>query len=101
LAQDVLEAGGEATVWLADPASATDGRALAETMARAIAQEYRAVIEHARQAQGAGPAMRRRALARLRSELRRIPARDYIPPPERQEAEAAVEALAARVEVTP
>jgi hypothetical protein len=101
LAQDVLEAGGEATVWLAEPASARDGRALAETMASAIAQEYRAVIEQARQAQGARPVARRRALARLRSELRRIRARDYIPPPERQEAEAAVEALAARVEVTP
>jgi hypothetical protein len=40
---------------------------------------------------------RKRTVARLRRELRRIHARDYFPPPQREEAQQAVEALAARV----
>jgi hypothetical protein len=35
---------------------------------------------------------------RLRREMRRIRARDYFPPPERESAQRAVEELAARIE---
>jgi hypothetical protein len=41
---------------------------------------------------------RKRTLARLRRELRRIRARDYFPPPEREAAQRAVESLAALIE---
>jgi hypothetical protein len=41
-------------------------------------------------------------VARLRRELRRVGSRDYFPPPERDEARAAVERLAAlSVQVAP
>jgi hypothetical protein len=44
------------------------------------------------------PVQRRRTLARLRRELRRIKARDYFPPPERELAQQAVDDLAAVAE---
>jgi len=38
-------------------------------------------------------------MSRLRRELHRIEARDFFPPPEREAARQAVEALAARIEM--
>jgi hypothetical protein len=98
LAEEILEAGGTSTVWLATPASAAQERAIAETMHAARATEYRTVTEQARAAAGAGE--RTRAARRLRGELRRIARRDFFPPPEREAARAAVDALAAAA-VTP
>ena len=96
LAEEVLEAGGTATVWLATPASAAQERTIAETMRAARAAEYRAVTDQAQAAAaGAGAAERTRALRRLRGELRRIARRDFFPPTEREAARAAVDALAA------
>lgn len=93
LADEVVEAGGEASVWLAEAGSAAQERALAARMAEAVAEEYRAVISAAESAADA-PSQRRRTLARLRRELRRIRARDYFPPPEAEQARRAVQALA-------
>jgi hypothetical protein len=93
LADEVLEAGGEATVWLAQPAQAVDGRALADRMRAASAAEYSALRAAALRASGGG-----RSLAGLRRSLRGVRSRDYFAAPERQEAEAAVEALARRLE---
>jgi hypothetical protein len=42
--------------------------------------------------------VRKGTLARLRRELQRIRRRDYFPPPEREEAEAAVAELALALE---
>jgi uncharacterized protein YdbL (DUF1318 family) len=95
LAEEVLEAGGTATVWLATPGSAAQERAIAETMRAARAAEYRAVAEQARDAANGGAAERTRAARRLRGELRRIARRDFFPPTEREAAWAAVDALAA------
>jgi hypothetical protein len=95
LAEEILEAGGVATVWLATPGSATQERAIAETMRAARAAEYRGVTEQARHAASGGAAARTRALRRLRGELRRIARRDFFPPAEREVARAAVDALAA------
>jgi hypothetical protein len=95
LAEEIVEAGGVATVWLATPGSAAQERAIAETMRAARAAEYRAVTEQARDAAGAGAVERMRALRRLRGELRRIARRDFFPPAEREAAQAAVHALAA------
>jgi hypothetical protein len=95
LAEEILEADGVATVWLASPGSAAQERGIAEAMRAARAAEYQAVIQQARDAAGAGAAERRRAVRRLRGELRRIARRDFFPPAERDAARVAVAALAA------
>jgi hypothetical protein len=95
-AEEIVEAGGEASIWLADPASAAQERELAAGMARAVAAQYAEVMKEARAA-GRGRVGARRTLLRLRRELGRIRRRDYFPPPEREEADRAVEALAARI----
>ena len=95
LAEEILEAGGVAMVWLATPGSATQERVIAETMRAARAAEYRGVTDQARHAASGGDAERTRALRRLRDELRRIARRDFFPPAEREVARAAVDALAA------
>jgi hypothetical protein len=98
VADDVEAAGGEATVWIATPASRSQERALAAQMAQAVASEYEAVADEASAAGEQEPWLRRRTLARLRRELNRIRRRDFFPPAERERAEAAVEQLAATLE---
>lgn len=99
LADEVLEADGEAMVWLAEPTSATVERRLVERLASERAEEYRAVMEQAEAAAAAEPGVRRRELRRLRHELRRIRQRDHFPPDERDLAALAVEGLAEPVEM--
>jgi len=94
VAEDVTEAGGSAGVWLARPATLAQERELAVAMAAARTAEYAAVTAQAATAREAGAATRAAALRRLRSELRRITRRDYFPPAGREQAHAAVEALA-------
>ena len=78
LADDVTQAGGEASVWLARPGSAAHERALAARMQAAAALDYRRIAEAARaEAPGAG----KRTLGRLRRELRRVRRRDYFRAP--------------------
>jgi hypothetical protein len=97
LADEVLEAGGEASVWLARPGTAAQERALATRMRDAVTVEYQAVVRDARAAV-AGPAgQRKRTLARLRRELSRIRRRDYFQSPAREPALAAVRELAGGV----
>ena len=98
VADDVEAAGGEASVWIATPASRSQERALAARMAEAVAGEYQAVATEAGDAARQEPWLRRRTLARLRRELQRIRRRDFFPPAEREQAEAAVEQLAATLE---
>jgi hypothetical protein len=94
LAEEITEAGGVATVWLATPASAGQERAIAEPMRAARAAEYEAVIDQTRAAAAGGEAERARVVRRLRGEFRRIARRDFFPPAEREAARAAVDALA-------
>jgi len=98
LADEVVEAGGEATIWVGELASARQEREFAARMAAAVADDYAALIADAAAAQAEAAGRPRRTLGRLRRELRRIKARDYFPPPEREQAERAVEELAALVE---
>jgi hypothetical protein len=98
IGDEILEAGGEATIWTARLGSVRRERELAGRMAEAVASEYRAVAEAAVKVGRAEPTVRRRTLARLRRELRRIAQRDYFPPAERESARAAVDALANVVE---
>jgi hypothetical protein len=94
LADEAIEAGGDASIWISVPAAAAQERALAASMAERIAAEYRTIIHDAEGALGAGEGERRRTLARLRRELRRVGSRDYFPPPEREQARSAVDGLA-------
>ncbi len=100
LADEVIEAGGEAQIWLAEPATAGQERAMALAMANAVDDEYRFIIEAAREARGEEPSTRLRTLKRLRKELARVRARDYFSTRVRQEARAAVDELADVAEVS-
>ncbi|WP_433754924.1 Chromate resistance protein ChrB [Nocardia sp. CA-135398] len=94
IAEEVLEAGGSASMWIARPTTLAAERELAAGMAQARAAEYAAITAEA--ATTPASAAARQSLARrLRTELRRIQRRDYFPPAERERAVAAVEALAA------
>ncbi|UXY30233.1 Chromate resistance protein ChrB [Streptomyces sp. HUAS TT20] len=92
IADEAIEAGGSASIWLARPATHAQERELATAMATARAAEYQAVIDQATQAAGAANAAS--VVRRLRAELRRIGRRDFFPPLERDRAHAAVRALA-------
>lgn len=98
LAEEVAEAGGEATIWVGELSSAVQERELVVRMAEAVAADYRALIADAAAAREDPLGQRRRTLGRLRRELRRIRARDFFPPPERELAHQAVEELAVVVE---
>jgi hypothetical protein len=62
----VSEAGGEATIWIGELASARQERKLATRMAEAVADDYAAVIAEAAAAGADATGQRRRTLARLR-----------------------------------
>ncbi|WP_133804603.1 Chromate resistance protein ChrB [Kribbella caucasensis] len=103
IADEITEAGGAAGVWIARPATKAQERQLAQAMADARAAEYRELRKTAGEqadATAAGSAERARAVRRLRDELRRIQRRDYFPPPERDAARAAVDALRYPDEIT-
>jgi hypothetical protein len=99
LADEVLEAGGEASVWLARPGSIAQERALARRMSEAVAAEYEAVISDAHAVLQAPEGQRKRTLGRLRRELPRIRRRDYFQAERREQATAALDELAALIEV--
>jgi len=99
LADEVLEAGGESGLWLAEPDALTQ-RALETRMAGEVAEDYQAIITAALDGAGEAHGQRHRTLDRLRRELHRIQARDHFPPAEADEARRAVEALAVDLEVT-
>jgi hypothetical protein len=94
IAEEIVECGGSATVWLAQPATLAQERELAAAMAAARRDEYRTIIDQAVAAVSASETDRTRTVRRLRDELRRIHRRDYFPPTERDIARQAVEALA-------
>jgi hypothetical protein len=93
IAEEIVDSGGTATVWLAQPASLAQERELAEAMAEARTAEYTAVLEEAAAAVRLPDADKQRVMRKLRAELRRIHRRDYFPPPQRNAAAHAVNAL--------
>lgn len=99
LADEVIEAGGEAWTWNATPGSKAQQKLLATRMGEAVAADYRAVIDETEQLAAGGGASRR-SLQRLRRELQRIEARDHYPPQEAEQARRAVERLAGVVDRT-
>jgi hypothetical protein len=98
LAEEITEAGGTATVWLATPGSTAQERAIAQAMQQSRAAEYQTVIARARAAADGSAVERTRAARRLRAELRRIARRDFFPPPQRDAAQAAINTLTADIE---
>ena len=71
LADEVLDAGGTATIWVAEPASAAQERALARSLQETVAAQYRKVIAESRASATEAGAGNRRTLGRLRRELGR------------------------------
>lgn len=100
IADEVIEAGGDAQIWLAEPATAAQERALASSMANDIDEEYRLIMAAAGESSEEERASRVRTLKRLRKELARVRARDYFPTPVREEAKAAVDELARLAEAS-
>ena len=98
IADEVLEAGGQASVWLAEPTTAAQERDLAQQMTSAVSAEYAAVVDAARDAAALPDPQRRRTLARLRREAKRVRSRDYFAAPSGDEARAALDQLAAAVQ---
>lgn len=94
IADEVVEAGGSAGIWLAQPAAVRQERELAEQLATARAAEYQAIIDEATELAGQNAAVQRTTLRRLRAEFGRVNRRDFFPPPERQRAKAALDELA-------
>jgi hypothetical protein len=94
IAEEVTEASGSASIWIAQPATVSGERELAVAMSQARAAEYAAIIAEAAAAARATIEERQSLARRLRAELRRIHRRDYFPPIEREQAAAAVGALA-------
>jgi hypothetical protein len=98
VAEEVVDAGGEATVWLGRPGSMADERRIAAEMAAAVAEEYRAVIDEAEKLAEEERGPRRRSVLRLQRELQRVDRRDFFPPPERDEAHRLVRRLTVKLE---
>ncbi len=101
IADEILAAAGTASVWTARPASATQQRELAASMAAAITGEYEAVLAAVDAARSFGPVDRRREHARLGREVERIGRRDFFPPIERDLARHAVRELGRLVGAEP
>jgi hypothetical protein len=98
LADEVVEAGGEASIWIAETATAAQEREIASRMAAAVAEEYRRLIDAATAAAAQPDGPRPRSVARLRRELRSIRTRDFFPSAESDRARQVVEVLATRAE---
>lgn len=94
LAEEVVEFGGQAGVWLARCTSDDQERVLRAQMMEARAAEYAELVAAVSAAGALDRRARRSALTRFRSQLRSISRRDYYPPVERDLAEASVKALA-------
>lgn len=95
LADEVIEAGGEAWTWMARPGSKDQQRALATRMTDAAAAEFGSLLDEADTLLSSGDTPSRRTIERLRRELRRIEARDVVGPRDRTKARRAIERLAA------
>jgi Protein ChrB, N-terminal len=97
LADEVLEAGGEAWTWRGQPGSKDQELALRERMTSAVVEEYRALLAEVSDARE-DPS--RRTVERLRRDLRRIEVRDHFGPKEREQARRAIDRLVTMVVTT-
>lgn len=99
LADQVIEAGGDAAIWISQPATVAQERAMAAAMNESVSDEYRSLTAAARKAMREPPSSQTRTLARLRRELHRVRSRDYFDSSTYRDARAAIDRLAAVREV--
>jgi hypothetical protein len=85
LADEAIEAGGEAWTWQATGSKA-QGRALRQQLRDTVVEDYTALIADAKTARDD-----RRTVQRLRRTLRDIERRDFVGPKERDDARRAVQ----------
>jgi hypothetical protein len=98
LADEILEAGGEAWTFAATPGSKSQQRALAARLTDAAAEDYRSLLEEIEAVLASAERPHRRTVERLRRELRAIEDRDPFPPKERATVRRAVSRLATRLD---
>ncbi|HUG85672.1 MAG TPA: Chromate resistance protein ChrB [Euzebya sp.] len=91
VAAQVVEADGQAIVWLAAPSSRRHCEALVQQMREARTQEYDELLD---EITAHGPTADRRTIARWRRQWRRIDRRDYLRAPHRDTARIAIDQLA-------
>ena len=95
IAERVVESGGEASIWLAQPATLAQEQQVVDAMKAARGSEYQAVIDEAAAADDLDDRERGRVATRLAAELGRIERRDFFPPVHRDRARASVRAITA------
>jgi hypothetical protein len=100
IADEVIEAGGEATIWLSHPATKAHERVLVAQIGGEVDMAYDAIVEDAKAALGESPGRRRRTLARLRRELQAVRQRDYFPKRGLERARGALDRLASSLDET-
>jgi hypothetical protein len=87
LADEIVEAGGAASLWLAEATDRATEKRLIDQIQSRVAGDYSAVIAEVEEM---GADVSSRTLGRLRRELQRIGHRDFFSPPERDAARRAV-----------
>jgi hypothetical protein len=95
LADEVLEAGGEAWTWPARSGSRHQDQSLEAQLRTALADDYRALLTEI-DALG-DEAISRRIVDRLRRKFHRVEARDHAGAPERERVRRALERLSDRL----
>jgi hypothetical protein len=98
LADEVLDAGGEAWTFAATPGSKDQQRLLGARMTEAVREEYRSLLEETEAVLATGDRPGRRTVERIRRELRQIETRDPFGAKDRADARRAVERLTALLE---
>jgi hypothetical protein len=99
LATGIEEAGGDASVWLAEATTRGQEERWMERFKQASTEEFQVLEQRAIEAAGGDESARRRNLRHLRAELRKARARDYAGAPAGDDAAAAIERLAEAMEV--
>jgi hypothetical protein len=94
VANDVLDAGGEATLWTAELASAKQERELTARLNRDVTDAYHAIVTAIEEADRRPETVGRRQYDRIARELRDIVRRDHLRAPGRDRAERALKRLA-------
>jgi hypothetical protein len=100
IAEEVIEAGGEASIWISHPATKAHERVLAAQIGAEVDVAYDAIIEEAKASLSESLGRRRRTLARLRRELQAVHQRDYFPKRGHERAGGALDRLASSLDKT-
>ena len=98
LAEEIVDADGEAWTFVATPGSKAEQRALAARLVEAASEECRALLGEIEAMLASGERPHRRTVNRLRRELRRIEEAEALPVKERVKVRRAVERLTSLLE---